>query len=266
MSWAPLNRRLNGLGPDGTIHDGIPAYLRGLLDRWVYDCDSNDQYDNHLMWNTVKLRLRLDEYPHAAHLTDDDLLDLIDSLLAWHFQPQDSAVHDLDELLTAGGAGWRINATRSGLERRIDATATAAAVHAIRSASDEAADHLQTAWTAAYGRNPDPDKAYDAAVLAVEAVACPLVAPASSRATLGTVIADLRHQTAKWELAIGDSNGQPAAPDRLIEMLQLLWQGQSRHAGAPNSRHQSQAESEATVHLAATVVQWLSSNVLRRKP
>jgi len=119
---------------------------------------------------------------------------------------------------------------------------------------------------AAYGRNPHPDRAYDEAVLAVEAVACPLVAPTSTRATLGSVIADLRNQAARWELAIGDTSGQPAAPDRLIEMLQLLWQGQFRHAGAPNSRRQNQAEAEAVVHLAATVVQWLSSNVPRGKP
>ncbi len=143
---------------------------------------------------------------------------------------------------------------------------TAAAAHAIRGAGDEAAEHLRAAWTAVYGRGPDPDRAYDEAVLAVEAVACPLVAPASARSTLGTVITDLRNQSAKWELAIGDSTGRPSGPDKLVEMLQLLWQGQSRHAGAPNSRRQNQAEGEAAVHLAATLVQWLTSGVLRRKP
>ncbi|WP_161557854.1 hypothetical protein [Micromonospora sicca] len=49
-------------------------------------------------------------------------------------------------------------------------------------------------------------------------------------------------------------------------MLALLWKGQSRHAGSPNSRRQSQAEGEAAVHLAATLVQWLAVGVLRRKP
>ena len=79
------------------------------------------------------------------------------------------------------------------------------------------------------------------------------------------MIADLRDQTGRWELAIGDRTGQPAGPARLVEMLALLWEGQSRHAGSPNSRRQNQAEAEAAVHLAATIVQWLTAGVLRRR-
>lgn len=135
----------------------------------------------------------------------------------------------------------------------------------IRTAGDDAADHLDTAWAAAYGPNPDPDKAYDEAVLAVETLACPLVCPNNPRRTLGTVIRDLRNQTTQWELTIGDAMGQPAGPGRLVEMLALLWEGQSRHAGAPNSRQQTQAEAEAAVHLAATLVQWLTTGVLHRR-
>ncbi len=101
--------------------------------------------------------------------------------------------------------------------------------------------------------------------MAVESVVCPLVAPKATKPTLGTVIADLRSQAAKWELSITDGTGQPAAIGRLVEMLALLWEGQSRHAGAANSRRQTQAEGEASVHLAATLVQWLSAGVLRRK-
>jgi hypothetical protein len=129
----------------------------------------------------------------------------------------------------------------------------------------EAADHLRAGWRAAYGPNPDPDKAYDESVLAVEAVACPLVAPRDTTATLGKVIADLKNQAAKWELVITDREGQPSGSDRLIEMLRLLWEGQSRHAGGPNARRQTQPEAEAVVHLASTIVQWLTSSVLRRK-
>ena len=83
--------------------------------------------------------------------------------------------------------------------------------------------------------------------------------------TLGTVIRDLGNQKGHWQPALADNIGQPAGPDALIAMLNLLWQSQSRHAGSPNSRRQSQADGEAAVHLAATVVQWLSTGVLSRK-
>jgi hypothetical protein len=264
-AWAPLSRRLAGVGPDDTVHDGIPRYLRGALDDWVYECYPDDTYQWTQLENTLKFRLRLDELPRPPQLDDEQILDLVDALLAWELQPQHLAVQNLDELLTAGGAGWRINANRNGLERRVDATVTAAVAATVRSVAGDAADHLRTAWDTAYGRNPDPDKAYDEAVLAVEAVACPLVCPTNPRRTLGTVIADLGNQHAQWALAVGDATGQPAGPGRLVEMLKLLWQGQSRHAGSPNSRRQTQAESEAAVHLAAALVQWLTSGVLYRR-
>jgi hypothetical protein len=48
-------------------------------------------------------------------------------------------------------------------------------------------------------------------------------------------------------------------------MLELVWHGQSRHAGSANSRRQTQAEGEGAVHLAATLLQRLGSGVLCRK-
>jgi hypothetical protein len=158
-----------------------------------------------------------------------------------------------------------VNSDRRGLERRIDPTVTAATTIAEQTAGAEAAAHLAVAREAAYGLNPDPDKAYDESVLAVEALACPIVCPSNPRRTLGTVVRDLRNQLSQWELAITNSTGQPANIDSLVAMLGLLWDGQSRHAGSPNSRHQTQLESEAAFHLAAAVVQWLSTGVLRRR-
>ncbi|MDT5027637.1 MAG: hypothetical protein QOE61_4063 [Micromonosporaceae bacterium] len=75
---------------------------------------------------------------------------------------------------------------------------------------------------AAYGLNSDPDKAYDEAVLAVEALACPLVCPTNPRRTLGTVVRDLRSQLSQWELAVTNGAGQPADIDSLIAMVGLL--------------------------------------------
>lgn len=265
-TWAPLSRRAAGLGPDLTVHDGIPGYLLGALQDWISDSYPHDQWEWAQLRNTLKFRLLYEDLPSPAALSEDQTLDVIDALLSWWLEPSDSSVDALDEVLTAGGAGWRLTADRRGLERRIDTTATAAVNMTLHTAGDEAQDHLATAWAAAYGRNPDPDKAYDEAVLAVEAVACPLACPASARRTLGTVIRDLRNQLPRWELTIGDTTGHPASITRLVEMLALIWEGQSRHAGSPNSRHQTQAEAEAAVHLAAVLVQWLASGVLRRKP
>jgi hypothetical protein len=223
--------------------------------------------------NEVQWRLHARSVDRRS-VSPEQLLDLLDAILKWSpaswladsdWSTDPGPASKLNDLLQQGGSVWRVNADKTGLERGVDDTVTTAVAATISNAATDAADHLRTAWDTAYGRNPDPDKAYDEAVLAVEALACPLVCPTNPRRTLGTVIADLSNQSAQWALVIGDSAGQPAGPDRLVEMLRLLWQGQSRHAGSPNSRRQTQAEAEAAVHLAATLVQWLSSGVLYRR-
>lgn len=130
----------------------------------------------------------------------------------------------------------------------------------------DAADHLSAAWDSAYGRTPDPDKAYSEAIRAVEAVACPLVLPSTATATLGQVRNHLRDAAAKWAVVLPAKDGSPGPADPVVAMMTALWEGQrSRRAGTPSSRRQSQDEAEAAVHLAATLVQWLSSGVLYRR-
>jgi hypothetical protein len=172
--------------------------------------------------------------------------------------------HSLEALLVAANSVWRVSDQFRGLEHRADPTAT----HAVQmaAATDQTAgEHLAASWEAAYGRRPDPDKAYDEAVMAVEALACPLVCP-NTRRSLGTVVADLHNQASRWELTVGDTTtNQPAGVDSVIAMMDLLWKGQSRHAGSPNSRRQTQTEGTLAVHLAANLVQWLGNGVLQRK-
>ena len=56
-------------------------------------------------------------------------------------------------------------------------------------AGEEASVHLRRAWTAIYGRDPEPSRGYADAVRAVEAVACPLLLARDTRPTHGKVIA-----------------------------------------------------------------------------
>ena len=278
-TWVPLSRRAAGLGADETLYEGTPPHLRTSLEDWVLSlyrgvafASTRDFLDTLLQ--TIQARMRWSRKPADPRKLDDEaLLDLIDALLA--FTPPKSIrfmteygsdpVAMLDAFLGLAGSAWCVAVGGDGLERRVDPTVAAAVQATISNAPQEASQHLAAAWSRAYGRDPDPDKAYDEAVLAVEALACPLVCPTNPRRTLGRVITDLESQAGQWELDFGDKDGNPAQPEPLIAMLKLLWQGQSRHAGSANSRSQTKAEGEAAVHLAATVVQWLHNNVLRKK-
>ena len=115
-----------------------------------------------------------------------------------------------------------------------------------------------------YGLHPDPTSAYRQAVRAVEQVACPLVLP-NEDATLGKVISHLRQGDHKWRFVLVARDGADSV-EPLVAMLDRLWTGQvSRHGGGKNSRDQTQAEAETAVHLAAALVQMLSTGALTRR-
>jgi hypothetical protein len=169
----------------------------------------------------------------------------------------------LDRLLVNGGSAYRWRKGR--LERRVDDSAVAAFEHFTATASDEASMYLRRAWSATYGRDPDPSRAYGEAVRAIEAVACPLVLPDDQRPTLGKVITRLRQQSGDWSFILpGERESAGVAPLQL--MLQLVWTAQrSRHAGGPDTRDQLMAETEAALSLAITLVQWFASGFIRRR-
>ena len=281
--FQPLDDRLAGLPADDTLHAGVPDWLDQPLRDWLHIVFVDEgAIGSERLASRVLMRLRWakdnSRQPYFSRLElsqQTDLLTVVDAVLQLHpaWDPGvgtakmifgDKLVR-LEEILVDAGSLYRID--DRCLVRRVDTTVQAAVNAAIATATSTVAAHLRTAWGAAYGIDPDPDKAYDHAILAIEELTCPLVCPRNEKATLGVVVRDLRNQRAKWQLSIEDtSTGQYADIDSLIQMLELLWKGQSRHGGNPNSRRQTQAEAEAAVHMAAALTQWLSARILHRKP
>lgn len=172
-------------------------------------------------------------------------------------------VDRLEELLVDAGSVYSVSWTLPiCLVRRVDPTVHEAVELAISVAPPTAAQMLRSAWRATYGRHPDPNTAYREAVRAVEEVACPLIVP---NGTLGTATAHLRDAGHKWTFVLVDRVGNgTVAP--LAAMMERLWQGQqSRHGGGDQNRDQTQAEAEAAVQLATTLVHLLSTNTLTRR-
>jgi hypothetical protein len=190
-------------------------------------------------------------------------LDLIDFLL--YRTASHQAAAGLEVILLQGGSAWRVVEREDsyGLERRV-ATAVAEAVDAVTNPRDRAAVHLSRAWSAQFGRDPDPSTAYREAVRAVEAIGKPIISPRNDRATLGTMIADLRAAPHKWRLALG----APAGFDpiqTLIAMMELLWKGQlDRHGTDDESVPLNVLPDEAEVALlvAIPLVHWFRQGLV----
>jgi hypothetical protein len=283
--FQPLHDRLAGLPLDEALHDDVPVWLHQPLHDWLLAVLADEGSTGaQQLASRVLMRLRwAKQYQEQSYVgrlevaRGKDLLTVVDAVLQLHpgwelpeisySRGFKSQLRILNQALTDAASLYRIDYDGRCLVRRVDATVQALADKAVTKATATTAEYLRAAWVAAYGLHPDPDKAYDNAILAIEEQTCPLVCPRNSRRTLGTVIADLRSQSGQWELSMGDTvTGQPATIDAVISVLDLLWKGQSRHAGSSNSRQQTQDEAEAAVHMSAALTQWLTSGVLHRKP
>jgi hypothetical protein len=171
-------------------------------------------------------------------------------------------VSTLEELLHNSGSAWEVTATGSEddeertytLTRR-DLAAAKAAISDIRSHSQRAGDFLADSWQAIARRDPRPGEGYDKAVKAIEAAAQPVVSPANNRATLGTIVRDMRAKPSKWEFDLGDV-------DLVIDMADRVWVEHFRHGTQPRTDH-TLSEADVALHLAIPLVRFFVGGLVR---
>lgn len=277
--WRPLRVRQAGgkaVVDYEALHEGVPPWLMESLTAWVagffmgargrWDADRLRQLEREL-----RLPLAWNDDPGNTLLADlqrdeDLFLDVVDYLLRdlrWFANQPNYQLRSVVDMLKEAGSAWEV--TRDGrgfrLQRRVLEVVAASArqVFEVKGAGD----HLRKAWAAAYGRQPDPSRAYSEAVKAVEAAAQPIVTPKDPKSTLGKMIPVLRDAPAKWEVVL------VARPDfdrvAVVQfMAELLWQGQTDRHGTPSPVPVSQEQAEAAVHLAALLVQWFTGGSIRR--
>ena len=271
-SWQPLSARLGGTPIDETWYEGIPNWIIDPVRDWLYErLRSQDSTRERLFARLHYESLSPFERVNVVMLSPKDLLDWIDSVL--HITAGEplaaSSARDLETFLREGHSVWKVSDSFDALERRQEATVTAAAHQAGLTAKSSgraaAADHLQKAWGKTYGLHPDPSEAYGDAILAVEAVAIPAIEPTNAAATLGTVYGQLKSQGSLYELAILSKTGDQASVESVTQLVGLLWEGHTdRHEGNVPAVPITQEAAEMAVHAAAMLVQWFSSGAVQR--
>ncbi|WP_326793954.1 hypothetical protein OHA79_51985 (plasmid) [Streptomyces sp. NBC_00841] len=267
--------------------DGVPEHLLVPLQSWVKESLTyGNGTPKEEAARDICLRLRIapitsnprlgPQYREALMLSGTDLLDVVDEILAYSTTTPtrflDSwKIVPLQELLDNAGSAYRVTDSRDGLEERVtpavrDAVRQTMTDAAAAASSGSAADHLSTAWQAAYGRSPDPQRAYSEAIKAVEAAAHAVVQSKNQRATLGTMLGEIGNARHKFDTAISTPPGKdPMAP--VEAMMRALWEGQtSRHGGQAPTVAETLEAARAGVHLAAALVQWFVSGAVVRNP
>lgn len=277
-SWTPLGASEDELEGFLALRNDLPPYIYESLIGWMR---SRTMSDGWARWEFLvdfqtasKTPLgvptgrytRFDELASFLRaLAPERLANLLDYMLAT-MSPRgnDGSLSALEKILATGGSSWRvgIRGGRNGLVARMPSSVVDV-VAAVTSASDRAGEKLGEAWDKAYGPDAQPSDAYVAAVRAVEILICPLVAPKSDLATLGTAIRDLRNQRGSWKFAMKHGDGSETT-DEVIALLQLLWKGQNDRHGSRTYADVTLEEAQAAVLLATTVVGWLSKGMLQR--
>ncbi len=233
-------------------------------------------YGDHLGWNVARMRrhdLAARSTPLADllssigagnlfdRLDDDRILQIVDWVI------MDQGRHDgngrvaaLEKILSDGGSSWKVGIRNGqrGLEERVPLGVQDAADATIASTGD-AGQLLSEAWHAAFGRNPDPEEAYEKAIKAVEEAGWDSVSPGNKRASLGTMVRDMKAQ-GDWKLDLPTPDA-----DVPVKMAEALWVAQESRHGGNGYRKPTPAEAEAAVLLAVPLVQWFASKALSRR-
>jgi hypothetical protein len=175
----------------------------------------------------------------------------------------------LHQHLTDARLAYRIAANGLGLVQRTDPATTLAIQDAVTAADNapstgSASDFLQSGWAALHGLHPDAPQAYSFAIKAVEASAHAVVQPRRAKATLGTMLGELRATSHLFTVKIGPDGTADSAV--LIAMIDLLWAGQtSRHGGQHPTRLETGDEARAALHLATTLMAWFTRGAVVRR-
>jgi len=296
MSEQPLSVRMGAENSRfDQLHDGIPDWLRPSVDSWLQSflpedsCQLVQNLEVHLRAH-IPIVDRSTIYQRSAKsdrfkdllewsYSADRTLDVLDYVLrnARRIHLGDSAdlilrkyMFFLENSLRTGGSAWTVGTHGQDweLQRRISHEAQAQLMAAITASADNDR-HLERAWSAAFGRQPDPSTAYREAVNAVEHVACRLVVPNNQKAGLGDVAGELRNNS-RWKIAFRTNpNKKPMLTP--IEVLaancELLGNSDPRH-GNDSRGVPTPAEAEAAVHLAVLLVSWFTNGGIQvaKKP
>ncbi|MDA5284624.1 hypothetical protein [Streptomyces sp. Isolate_45] len=278
----PFSARIGLTDPEEeTLYEGVPNHLVNPLRTWlksVFSTGHGARREEIAQDVAVRLRITVPANQYAtvwlAGFHEEDLLNVIDEVLLVRSLTRfmgPSAATELEVLLALGGSAYRVNQAGDGLETRVASEVRAAVDQAIAVAEQEAssgsaAEHLSTAWKAAYGRNPDPGRAYSESIKAVECAAHSVIQTNHGRATMGTMLGELDGARSKFALAIPTPPGKdPVAP--IEAMMRTLWDGQtSRHGKQTPTNHETLEAARAAVHLAAALVQLFSSGAVTRNP
>lgn len=255
--------------------EGFPVYLRESMIPWLLRfMKSSYGYVEQDFMLAFQTRIRRDYgFNASGTISVEDMRSALRSLddnsftnlvsFALYDPGYRQVVEDAEFMLSEGGSEWMAMwSDPHGLLVKRVPEGVLSAVKPVLSASDAASRKLQEAWGDAFGVNPRPSVAYGNAVVAVETAALSVIKISKQDPTLADLFSILEAEKPKWGLVLRDSDKAPGAKT-LAAMLRTIWRGHESRHGRPDYKDASIEEARAAVLLAATLVDWFTTGVVR---
>ncbi len=245
------------------LHDGVPSWMKRSIDSWIREeiakgsgyagvvanVNTIERLERLLrvsLIGTDSLYKMLGSLFSRLDVNEDLKLDVVDGLLQIG-TPLTNNVRELDNILEQSGSKWKV-ATNEGtpkLEERVD-DSVIVAMDDLATQTGDASKYMRLAWNEAFGRNPNPSSAYSNVVKAVEAATWGTVTPNNSRATLGTIIGELKNNPENYKISIKEDS-QYKGIKTITQDLSLIWRGQTDRHGTSNPVAPTQEAAEQAI-------------------
>lgn len=247
------------------LHDGVPSWMASSLFDWISGrlVNSMNVPRADLMRNLERLlRVNLTaNYTNSRdmynmlfsrmHADEQLTLDVVQGILALEGTVY-SGTGILENILRQSGSKWKVvddGGYNYRLEERVDSTVQAITDEVIADQSN-ASGFMAAAWSATFGRNPEPSTAYSKAIKAIEAASWQVVTPNDNTSTLGKIIGELNANPSQYKVSIREKNNNQGVAT-VTQDMQLIWNGQTDRHGTAHPVAPTQEAAEQAVVIAA---------------
>lgn len=167
-------------------------------------------------------------------------------------------IRSIQDVLQYANVNWRISISSEGkrlcLERRVMPEVQKRYDVVAESVPELAGNHLRNSWKNAYMHGGSYKEAWEYARKAVECMLTPIVSPNNRRATISSLIRDMKVKPEKWVCAIPASNNKESV-EKFISLLRMMPYEPGHHGQEPTEISEKEAQLQAT--LAITICQIL---------
>lgn len=271
--------------PEQALLEGVPLWMRPSIERFIAQrITRHDVTEVKRSWNAnmhtvnaIERYLQIQLEGSTATTTyqnvmsyinrdDEQCLDIVEAILATDSEATYIVGH-LNTILTTSGSKWMAVMQDSGkatLEERVSESAQDALAIAITESDSTTRQFLKSAWGDAFGRSPNASGAYSNSIKAIEAASWQTITPNDNKATLGTMLGELRTNISKWQTSINDKTSDQGII-AIKDIMQHIWDGQTDRHGTANPVAPSQNAAEQAVLYAVVVCNFFNRKLIVKK-